>query len=32
MSSPKDWHEVEKLTRRVFDAVDWSALGGIYFH
>lgn len=32
MTSPQDWHEVEKLTRRVFDAVDWRVLGDIYFH
>ena len=32
MSDPQQWHEVEKLTRRVFAAVDWGALGEIYFH
>ncbi|MCK5942378.1 MAG: hypothetical protein KAI24_10445 [Planctomycetes bacterium] len=32
MSSPQDWHEVEKQTRRCFDAVDWAVLGDIYFH
>ena len=32
MTSPQDWHEVEKLTRRVFDAVDWRVLGDVYFH
>jgi hypothetical protein len=32
LSSPQDWHEVEKRTRRVFEAVDWAALGAIYFH
>lgn len=32
MSSPQDWHEIEKRTRKVFDAIDWQVLGGIYFH
>ena len=32
MTAPKDWHEVEKLTRRVFEAADWRALGEVYFH
>lgn len=32
MSSPQDWHDVEKLTRRVFEAIDWAVLGEIYFH
>lgn len=32
MTSPQDWHQVEKLTRRVFDAVDWRVLGDVYFH
>ena len=32
MTAPKEWHEVEKLTRRVFEAADWRALGEVYFH
>ena len=32
MSSAQDWHEIEKLTRRVFEAIDWSVLGAVYFH
>ena len=32
MTAPEDWHEVEKQTRRVFDVVDWRALGELYFH
>ena len=32
MTAAKDWHEVEKLTRRVFEAADWRALGEVYFH
>jgi len=32
VSSAKDWHEIEKLTRRVFDAIDWRVLGEVYFH
>ena len=30
--SPNDWLELEKLTKKVFEAVDWVKLGEIYFH
>jgi hypothetical protein len=30
--APNDWLEVEKLTKKVFEVVDWHALGEIYFH
>lgn len=30
--SPNDWLEVEKLVKKVFDAIDWVGLGEIYFH
>lgn len=30
--SPQDWLDVEKVVKRVFDAVDWAKLGEIYFH
>lgn len=32
MTAPREWHEVERLTRRVFEAADWRALGEVYFH
>ena len=30
--TPNDWLAVEKLTKKVFEAVDWHKLGEIYFH
>lgn len=30
--SPQDWLEVEKVAKKVFDAIDWAKLGEIYFH
>ncbi|MAD33218.1 MAG: hypothetical protein CMJ88_05620 [Planctomycetes bacterium] len=32
MTSPAQWREVEQVTRGVLDAVDWHAMGEIYFH
>lgn len=30
--SPQDWLDVEKLTKKVFEKIDWATLGEIYFH
>lgn len=30
--SPQDWLDVEKVTKKVFEAADWAKLGEIYFH
>lgn len=30
--SPQDWLDVERVAKKVFDAVDWAKLGELYFH